>query len=504
MTAQPSVSDSSSLVEPAVHTPALLSALQHPNATGLMLLRTTAIRMALRYAAIYALIMGVALAALRWTTSRHVDADLRRALEQDLAPLVAAYAHGQSEALKQALTRRANSTASEQPFSLLVGADGKKLAGNLLRWPRESKVALDGTVGSIWIEDNAIPIKIEDDEAYWPVIATRFANGERLMLARKVEQAGTLYDLTEYLFEVLSAAVVLALIMSVSVARAILRRMETIGLTAGNIMAGDLSRRVPLTNRRDEFDALATRLNAMLDRIQRLVGGLREVTDNIAHDLRSPLTRLRNRFEVTLLQPRDTAEYQQALQRGIEEVESLIGTFNALLSVAQAEAGHRSGTWGAVSLSDLAHDIVDFYTPLAEEKGQRLEAVVDATAPILGSRDLLAQALNNLLDNAIKYTPAGGRIHVRVEQQQESIVLAIADTGPGIAATEREHVLERFVRLESARHTPGAGLGLSLVRAVAHLHQAQLEMMDAAPGLILHMRFPAAAVEIPATRVSQA
>ncbi len=453
------------------------------------LLRTTAIRLALRYALIYTAIMGSALVVLRFTTDRYVG-NLERRLDAELTALTALYQSGQTKAVQDALTRLPNRGHDETAFSLLLTATGEKLAGNLLRWPRESDVPLDGDVVSVWIEDNAIPIPLEEDEVYWPVVATQFSGGERLLLTRRVAQVGVLHDLTEYLFEVLSAAILLALVMSVSLARAILQRMDAISRTAGEIMAGDLTRRVPVSDRADEFDALSARLNSMFDRIQQLVRGLREVTDNIAHDLRSPLTRLRNRLEVTLLQPREPGEYRELLQRSIEDIEALIGTFNALLKVAQAEAGQNRGAWAPVSLSQLVGDLAQLYSPLAEEKGLRLSCAVAPDQVITGSRDLLAQALSNLLENAVKFTCPGGDIALRVDATAGAVVASVSDTGPGIPAAERLHVLERFVRLENARETAGAGLGLSLVRAVAQLHRAELALSDANPGLRVSLRFP--------------
>lgn len=226
------------------------------------LLRATAIRLALRYALIYALVMGSALAALRFTTNRYVGT-LHRGLVADMTALTAAHETGHLSAVQQALVQPTNHGNDEAKFSLLLAAEGYKLAGNLLRWPQESAVPLDGKVVSVWIEDNAIPIPLDDDEAYWPVIATQFVGSERLLLARRVAQVGALHDLTEYLFEVLSAAILLALMMSVTLARAILRRMDTISRTAGEIVAGDLTRRVPLSSRHYEFDALSSRLGSM-------------------------------------------------------------------------------------------------------------------------------------------------------------------------------------------------------------------------------------------------
>ena len=265
--------------------------------------------------------------------------------------------------------------------------------------------------------------------------------------------------------------------------------METISLTAGDIMEGDLSQRIPVSTRNDEFDALAGRLNSMLDRIQVLIHGIREVTDNIAHELRSPLTRLHSRLEVTLLEDRSNDEYRQALRAGIEDIENLIHIFNSLLSIAQAEAGNHRDQWQTVDLNVLARDLAELYEPAAEERQQHLLLDLDVCRPVLGSRDLLGQAIGNLLENAIKYTPEGGNIHLSVIHDADTCVVKVADNGPGIPASQRQKVLERFVRLQNSIHSAGNGLGLSFVRAVAILHKAELILDDSHPGLIVMLCF---------------
>jgi len=310
-------------------------------------LQTTAVRLALRYALAYAAVLGFALAAWSWVTSRYQDSQVETSLEQEVIALAGAFEQGGAERLLENLVRHeAGAVAEEEDrLYLLVSAAGEKRGGNLLGWPTEASIAYDGKVHRVWIEEEVIPLEVYDDDAYCPVVAHKFPDGSRLLLAHRVRQAQELREITEYLTEVLGVAVLLALVMSVSLGRVIVGRMDAIGSTAAEIVAGDLSRRVPVSARNDEFDALAKRLNAMLDRIQQLIKGMREVTDNVAHDLRSPLTRLRNQLEITLLERRSEPEYRQAISRGIEDAESLIKTFNALLGIAQAEAGSRRGQW---------------------------------------------------------------------------------------------------------------------------------------------------------------
>jgi signal transduction histidine kinase len=445
----------------------------------------------LRYALVYAGLMGVLLAALYWTSSRYVDSQLETGLEQELFSLTSKFESGGLQKLAQAVSQREEHGLEEGRYYLLVGPDGARIAGNLSAWPPDSDISYDGKVHSVWVEDDIIPGKQYQDDAYWPVIAQELPDGSRLLLARSVRQAEDLQELTLYLMAfILAVAVLLALAMGATLGRAILGRMDTISRAAGEIMAGDLSRRVPASGRNDEFDALADRLNSMLDRIQQLIKGIREVTDNVAHDLRSPLSRLRNRLEVALLEDRSDAEYRQAIGKTIEDTESLIKTFNTMLDIAQLDSGNNRKQWGRVDLNTLASDLGELYKPVAEMKGQEFSLETGEPAEITGSRDLLAQAIGNLLDNAIKYTPEGGTILLRVKRLEDAIEVMVRDSGPGIPAAEREHVLERFVRLENSRHTPGNGLGLSLVNAVAGLHGAELVLDDNRPGLIVTLRLP--------------
>lgn len=449
------------------------------------LLRTSAIRLALRYLLAYALVLVLALAAvLVWTSLRHDEA-LEVALAAELSSLAAEYAHGGSTAVAAAVDSR---DPADARLYLLVAGDGRRLAGDWQHWPDD--VEADDEVRSVWLEEESLPPGRFDDDAYLPLAAKRLPDGSRLLVAAVVPQPGMLYELAESLIESLPLALLLALALGSHMGYAILRRIEAIERTAGDIMAGNLSRRVPLAGRDDEIDALAARLNAMLDRIQQLMRGLREVTDNIAHDLRSPLARLRNRLEVTLLERRGEEEYRAAIAQTVEDADTLIRTFNALLGIAQIEAGNHRSDWGVVDLAALADDLAELYAPAAEEKGQTLLRENGRGVHVAGSRALLAQALGNLLDNAVKYTPRDGTIHLRVGTRDGRPFVSVADTGSGIPPAERAHVLERFVRLEGSRHTPGNGLGLSLVKAVAALHRADLDLDEARPGLIVTLRFP--------------
>jgi len=265
--------------------------------------------------------------------------------------------------------------------------------------------------------------------------------------------------------------------------RNLLRRLDQINSTSREIMAGHLSRRLPLSRAGDEFDTLARNLNRMLERIERLMKGMRQVTDSVAHDLRSPLNRLRNRLEGALKRLPPEGEESAEIDAAISETDRLMATFDSLLLIAEAEAGAARNSMSRVDLSALAHDVWELYAPVAEENGIELNMAEALPLEVRGNGNLLSQALANLVDNAIKYTPQGGRVTIAAEKNGQGTVLSVADNGPGIPIEDRPRAVERFVRLEASRHSPGTGLGLSLVAAVARLHDARLELSDNHPGL---------------------
>ncbi len=264
--------------------------------------------------------------------------------------------------------------------------------------------------------------------------------------------------------------------------RNMLRRVEQVNRTAERVVAGDLSDRVPRIGTDDEFDQLAANLNGMLDQIERLMTGMREVTDNVAHDLKTPLARLRARLELALLGPQDGVAQSEAIRAAIEEADRLLATFNALLGIAEAEAG-ADGRGERLDLAEIVSAAVELYEPLAEERALALRFDGTPGTIIDGNRHLLSQAVANLLDNALKYGGDGGEIAVTVRRRGGCAVIEVADRGPGIPEADRDSVFDRFVRLEPSRSTPGNGLGLSLVRAVARRHGGTVTLADSFPGL---------------------
>ena len=270
--------------------------------------------------------------------------------------------------------------------------------------------------------------------------------------------------------------------------RNLLRRIDAINRSSHAILAGDMKRRMPVSGSGDEFDQLARNLNDMLDRIELLMSGMRNVGNDIAHDLRSPISRLRSRLEVTLLKAQDTATYRATLEESVSEIENILATFNAILDIALAESGALRDDFEDLDLGHLVADVAELYEPLAEESGSPLEVETAPDLAVRGNRHLLSQALANLLDNAVKYGAGQGVIKVMVAKSGDGLEVSVADHGPGIPAEQRDEVLKRFVRLEGSRSAPGSGLGLALVAAVAHLHGWELRLDDNEPGLRVTLR----------------
>ncbi len=316
--------------------------------------------------------------------------------------------------------------------------------------------------------------------------------GFRLLVGRDLDERERLYNI------VLSAGrwsvaivIILGLAGGLFVTRRVLRRVDAMTETTRTIMHGDLGGRLPVAGTGDELDRLAENLNVMLDRIEALMRGLKEVSDNIAHDLKTPLTRLRNRSEQALRSAKNESEYRAALESTIDELDGLIRTFNALLMIARAESGQARDDMSEFDAAEIARDVGELYEPLADEKGISLKVEADQPTPVVGNRELISQALANLVDNSIKY--AGPRdeatngvaawIVVRALAEGDRILLTVTDSGPGIPEGDRGRVVERFVRLEQSRSQPGLGLGLSLAAAVARLHGGDLTLSDNEPGL---------------------
>ena len=445
---------------------------------------TTTFRLALIYLGLFLILVLFLLGFVYWTTSGVADRQIDDTIEAEITGLAEQYRLRGLGGLSDVVAERSRN--QRYSLYLLTGPGGFALAGNLNAWP-EAKTDPNGWFDFAYRRTVAGDVETHNARARHLKLGSDFD----LLVGRDVEERRRIDQvLRASIAWAVALTLGLGLLGGIVFSRNVLRRIEAITRASRDIMEGDLRRRLPRSGSDDEIDRLAGSLNDMLEEIERLVTSMREVTDNIAHDLRSPLTRLRNRIEVTLLKEASPAEYRTALEDTVSEVAGLLDTFNGLLAIARAEAGRPEGAPERFDLSAAVGDMVELYAPVAEEKTLTLTGNVDAGLSLMGFRQLMSQALGNLIDNAIKYTPAGGTISVVLKRQGQGCELIVADSGPGIPEADRDRVLDRFVRLEASRNSPGSGLGLSLVRAVARLHGAELVLADNLPGLRIILRFP--------------
>jgi len=447
-------------------------------------LHTQAFRITLVFVFFYVISATTLVAFTWWNAQRALDAQTDDTIEAEVSGLREQYQRLGVIGLSDVITGRVGQHGSG--LYLLQSPTDSVLAGNLIELPTSAK-----TLGRFVEFDYKRNLDGKEVTRAARGRAFFLQGGFRLLVGRDISDQ----QLSRRLFTTtLPWSVGLMLLFGLAggilMSRNLLRRLDAITRTSSAIVAGDFSRRVPLTASHDEFDALAENLNVMLERTERLMKGMREVVDSVAHDLRTPLNRLRNRLEEMQRRIDPDDPHLDDIDSAIAETDRLITTFNALLLIAEADSGITRGTMAPLDLSAVVADVADLYAPLAEEKEIVLEVAPAGVLTIEGNRSLVSQALANLIDNAIKYTPAGGHVAVSAGETPRGIDLTVADSGPGIPAEDRARVLERFVRLEKSRNSPGTGLGLSLVAAVARMHDASLTLGDNAPGLKATITFP--------------
>ncbi|HVV66295.1 MAG TPA: HAMP domain-containing sensor histidine kinase [Rhizomicrobium sp.] len=452
----------------------------------LSVLRSQAFRIVFVYVVMFALSVSALIGFTYWNTERALDAQTDQIINAEIAGLSEQYQRLGLRGLAEVVMTRA---AHGGPgLYLLLNPSKEPIAGNLDGMPQAASRR-----GAVIEFDYQRRIEGQAQLRRARGRIFHLLGGFDLLVAQDVHDR---YLMEKFFSTTLPWTVALMLALGLVggalMSRNMLRRLDQINRTAGDIFAGDFSRRVPVSRAHDEFDTLAESLNRMLDRIERLMKGVREVTDSVAHDLRTPLNRLRNRLEETLRHLDPAGPEASQVEAAMRETDQIIQTFNALLLIAEADSGVTRGAMSPIDLAPIADDVAELYAPLAEEKGVTLDIRPAGSTVIEGNRSLISQALANLVDNAIKYTPAGGHIAVWPEMTPQGVDLIVADTGPGIPSEERARVVERFVRLETSRNSPGTGLGLSLVAAVARLHGARLVLEDNAPGLKAIVRFPRA------------
>ncbi len=457
------------------------------------LVRTTTFRLALLHASIFILFSASLLAYLYYETAGQLGRQAESELNSEFQELSAAYRGGGLDRLNQAVSERSEA-AYNKFFYLLLDGSGRKMNGDFDVLPAPAPL---GQVVDVKFDYDARTTDGRPIRRSAEGRISRLSEGGVLMVAYDVGDLGEMNRrITEVVWRSAAVGFVLSLIGGVVISRSAAQRAEQLAKTTEGVMGGDLTRRAPVFGSGDEFDRLSEQLNAMLAKLERLVISSRSAGDSIAHDLRSPLTRLRNRLEAGLKDTNADGP-RAALVKSIDDVDGVLDTFNAVLRLSRVQAG-ATGSFKRTDVTDITDELAELYQPVCEEKRLAFNYSPHEDLFVLADRDLIAQAMSNLMDNAVKYTPEGGAIRLEARRASDGDVeLSVTDSGPGIPPEDRERAVERFVRLEQSRSQPGSGLGLSLASAVAEAHSGRLILASgggppARPGLVVTLRLPAA------------
>jgi signal transduction histidine kinase len=448
-------------------------------------LRSSTFKLALIAIGTFGVIVSAIFSYVYLSTAAYVRGRLDRAIMIEYLSLQGSYGRSGRDGLAALIQQRIADRSFAGNVYLLVDPSLAPLAGNLKAWPSAA------TAAKGWMEFRAA--EQPPDATNRPLLRAMletFPNGERLLVGSDISDLDRFTDRIK-IAVILGIALifVLAGVASILVTRRTVGRIESINATSRAIMLSGLDKRIPLRGTHDEWDRVAENLNLMLDRIETLMGEVKQVSDNVAHDLRTPLTRMRGRLEKAYHGPRIGEDDQSLIGDTIADLDAVLRIFSSLTRIAQIEAQARKGAFRTVNLVEITGEVVELYDAAAEQDGTRLTIVGDREVLVSGDRDLIFDAIANLVDNAIKHGRAGGEVVVANETIDGQPVVSIADDGPGIPVDQCEHVFKRFYRLEQNRYTPGNGLGLSLVAAVARLHGARIELLDNAPGLKLRLWF---------------
>jgi signal transduction histidine kinase len=443
-------------------------------------LRSRTFKQALVWIAIVGAVIFALLGYVYWSTASYVRGRSDHAIMAELASLQKAYASAGRSGLIATISQRLADQRSKGGVYLLADSSFAPLAGNLADWPS----AMKGSSG--WDNFNA-----REGRSLLRARFETLPDGSHLLVGKDID------DLEEFAQKIKVAMAlcilwifVLGGAVGVAITRRTVGRIEAINATSRAIMQSGLDQRIPLRGTRDEWDELAANLNSMLDRIEALMVEVKQVTDNVAHDLRTPLAHMRGRLERAYNKQRDGDYDQSLIVDTIADLDGVLRMFSSLTRISQIEVQDRIAAFRSINLMEIASEVVELFDAAAEDKRGHLKIVGDQSVLATGDRDLLFDAVANLVDNAIKHGRDAGHVTVEVKVSDGGAVISVADDGPGIPLDEYQHVFKRFYRLERSRSTPGNGLGLSLVAAVARLHAAHIEMVDNAPGLKIQLRFP--------------
>jgi signal transduction histidine kinase len=447
-------------------------------------LRSSTFRLALLCIAIFGLILFAFLIYILDTSTNFGIAQSDAVLSGDLQILRDTYDELGQEGLTEKISRKANDSQVGRGVFLLTDANYRPVAGSLVEWPPSLRREPDGT-GEFQLVSDGVETRIF--RAKWAVLS----GGVHLLAGAEITELKQFQRRMYYAFSVAALFIVMvSAASSVIVTRRTVARIEGINAASRAIMDSDLQRRIPVHGASDEWDQLAANLNSMLDRIEFLMGEVKQVGDSIAHDLRTPLTRMRARLERSSLKNRNAEDDQALLASTIMDLDDVLRMFRALTRISQIEASTRASTLRTLDLSLVAKEVAELFDAAAEERGSRLEVSGSEPVEILGDRDLLFDAISNLVDNAIKHGRERGLVRISADCREECAVLAISDDGPGVPPDERDLIFSRFYRSEKSRGTPGNGLGLSIVAAVARVHGANVKLSSNRPGLTIELQFP--------------
>ena len=447
-------------------------------------LRSRTFNLALIYIGIFGVIVAGLFAYVHGATLSYVLSRSDRGIAAQHAGLQTAYQGAGLSGLIAAIEQSIAEQRYEGGVYLLADPSFTPVAGNLGTWPPT-------LIGAGGFENLSAQLRAK--AANQPLIRAEYEtlpDGYHLLVGRDISDLDEFAKkITEAFALVILLLIVIAMAAGVLVTRRTVGRIEAINATTRAIMRSGLGKRIPVQGKRDEWGQLAENLNLMLARIECLMGEVKQVTDDVAHDLRTPLTRMRGRLEQACVRARDPEEDQSLIHQILADLDGVLRMFSSLLRISQIETGDQRTHFRTVDLAKIASEVVELFDAVTEESGGRLRLLAGQQALITGDRDLLFDAISNLVDNAIKHGRQAGEVSVEVAHIDRGPFISIADDGPGIPADERPHVLKHFYRLECSRSTPGNGLGLSVVNAVARLHGANIEMLDNSPGLKFRMQF---------------
>jgi signal transduction histidine kinase len=447
---------------------------------------SSTLRLAFTYVVVFSAAIFGLLGFVYWSTVTYLYEISDRAITAENAVLTKAYEAGGRDRLVTLINRRLTDEHFNDWVYLLVNQSFDHVAGNVKRWPATLRDHEGWRTLSPadWLSEaqKRIPLR---------VTYQTLPDGHHLLVGRNIDDLDRFGEnVTIGLASAAMLFLILAAAAGISTSRRSVARIEAINATSEKIMRSGLGERIPLRGTGDEWDGLAENLNSMLDRIGELVETNRQVSENVAHDLRTPLTRIRGRLERACNEELDLSQYQSLVIDTISGLDEVLMTFSSLLRISHIEAHDRTAAFRDADLSEIVREVVELFEPAAEERGVRLRLSAGEAVFVVGDRDLLFDAISNLVDNALKHGGGRGEVEIAVEQAVDGPFLWVADRGPGVPIAERKHVLRRFYRLERSRNSPGNGLGLSLVAAVAKLHDARIEMTENSPGLRIELHFP--------------